>query len=642
MSQRTVERYLALFDELTQHPYGITREELRRVIPEYAETYSHGAFVRKFERDKAALRAMGLIETVNPQATQDQEYAYRAPRPDRPAQLTSAGSLGQSVTYALVSSAWGEGDLAQTVQTALTKIGWSVTPAGESSTAVREGWFEPPHLATILQALAEQRVLTFVYENVVTGELSERHVVVGAVGRRFDRWYLWGKELSAASAVGENPQRGKFFRLDRMSAVWCEQPSSRDASLDVSLLDVDELFDGIQRSRPETVVVRDAATEQSREIESYSVPETATLAILEGAVVEPSMDGDGKYQNRVRLTYLAMLERLIEAHRHTVEVPDLTWTRVADQRQRRTADTELLHHLALARYATENPGVTMKELGRAFGQGATKTRRQLDLLHVTLGEENFDYREDEQGVHVRTGAHVHQAVKLSAVETVVLLLTMQLISSVAGAEVTSVQQTMAQLAMSSPQAHDLLKRLSADVTTSTIEDLQDAMESSSSVKVEYLGAHGTTRRTLYPLRLLTELGVSYVQAQDDASGEQRYFRLDRLRVIARENPVQPQDVEARPSTQTPADWVREQAAEVAVVRWSESHELFTDRSLPTFSAIAIEYASQDGYRYSRIPLSNEEWLKFRVLAERGWVELVSPQHLREDIARDCEKLIRAS
>ena len=88
MSARRTERLLNLVIALLATRRWLTKEQIRQAVPQYAENDSVEAFDRMFERDKEALRELGIpLETGTYSAWFDDELGL----PHRPGRLRPAG-----------------------------------------------------------------------------------------------------------------------------------------------------------------------------------------------------------------------------------------------------------------------------------------------------------------------------------------------------------------------------------------------------------------------------------------------------------------------------------------------------------------------------------------------------------------------
>jgi proteasome accessory factor B len=207
------ERLLDLVIALVNTPNRMTKAQIRRSVAGYDGAPSVEAFERMFERDKDALRELGIpIETVTDAAHGDDVGyrvdldAYALP----PIELTPA----QHGVLSLAARFWQDHSLARDASRALTKLS-AVTsgPGSEESVAVlapraRAGGdaFLP-----LLDAIQYAQAVTFGYRAASTGEERVRTVEPWRLVASRGGWYLVGRDRDRAEA--------RAFRLTRMTSA---------------------------------------------------------------------------------------------------------------------------------------------------------------------------------------------------------------------------------------------------------------------------------------------------------------------------------------------------------------------------------------------------------------------------------------
>ena len=194
-----LERLINLVAALLHAEQPLTAEELRNRLPGYAE--DHGAFRRAFERDKEALRDLGIPVVLEPvdAAAQPGVVGYRIPKeayylqdpglaPDELAALHLAASAVRLEGASGVEALW--------------KLGGDVKEGGPApAVAALPG---TAHLAPVFAAISARRRVGFTYR----GRL--RHVDPWRLSFRNGHWYLAGHDHDA----GEE----RMFRLDRVES----------------------------------------------------------------------------------------------------------------------------------------------------------------------------------------------------------------------------------------------------------------------------------------------------------------------------------------------------------------------------------------------------------------------------------------
>lgn len=199
-----LERLLNLLLALRTTRAPRTAEDIRRDVAGYGDG-SAEAFRRRFERDKAALRTLGVpVETVALDRWSD-EVGYRIDpaRADLPPLDFTSEELA---ALALAARAAG---LSAAAGGALAKIAVDSDADPQTPTAVPivSVPLATPHLAALSRACAQQRVVRFSYSKPGSAPTVRRVDAHGLV-HRDGRWYLLGRDHARDAA--------RTFRLDRI------------------------------------------------------------------------------------------------------------------------------------------------------------------------------------------------------------------------------------------------------------------------------------------------------------------------------------------------------------------------------------------------------------------------------------------
>lgn len=195
-----LERLINLVAALLHADRPLTTEELRQRLPGYAD--DKGAFRRAFERDKEALRDLGIPVVVEPvdDATQPGVLGYRIPKeeyylrdpglePDELAALHLAASAVRLEGASGVEALW--------------KLGGEVAEEGPApAVAALPG---TAHLAPLFAAISSRRRVGFVYRSRARGVDPWR------LSFRNGHWYLAGHDHDAGDE--------RMFRLDRIESA---------------------------------------------------------------------------------------------------------------------------------------------------------------------------------------------------------------------------------------------------------------------------------------------------------------------------------------------------------------------------------------------------------------------------------------
>jgi proteasome accessory factor B len=205
---RRIERLVNLIAALLEARRPMTAEEIRTRIAGY-EQVTHEAFRRTFERDKEALREMGVpleVRKVEPLDPQTDGYIIPKDRyylpdldlePDELAALRLAGRTvlgGAEAEAGLLKLSMGEG---------------SESWGGPQVIAGANVGITEPRLVRLYGALLERRPVRFAYVDA-HGRSSERGVEPWGLVHRAGHWYLVGNDSAARAR--------RTFKLSRIDS----------------------------------------------------------------------------------------------------------------------------------------------------------------------------------------------------------------------------------------------------------------------------------------------------------------------------------------------------------------------------------------------------------------------------------------
>lgn len=204
------ERLLNLVIALVNTSVSMTKQQVRAGVAGYGDAPSVEAFERMFERDKDALRDLGIpIVTVDAGGHSDEVgyridlEAYALP----PLDLTPA-ELG---VLSLAAQFWQDKTLRTDISRALTKL--RAAGAGEAAADVVAGL--APRVRAVgdaygplLGAIGARRVVQFTYRAASTGLVEARQVEPWRIAARRGGWYLVGFDRGR--------QAPRAYRLSRI------------------------------------------------------------------------------------------------------------------------------------------------------------------------------------------------------------------------------------------------------------------------------------------------------------------------------------------------------------------------------------------------------------------------------------------
>ena len=222
---RRIERLINLIAALLDTARPLSADEIRHGIAGYDGT-SLEAFRRTFERDKEALREMGVPLEVRPlDAFSEQADGYIIPK-DRyylPELDLAADELAALKLASEAILGRGEKD----AEAGLLKLSLGEEPPGWSgprALTAAELAVEEPRLASIYSALVERRPIRFAYEDA-GGRRSTRTLHTWSLVHRAGYWYAVG----ADAETGER----RVFKLSRIRSAVRALPGSYEIPADL-------------------------------------------------------------------------------------------------------------------------------------------------------------------------------------------------------------------------------------------------------------------------------------------------------------------------------------------------------------------------------------------------------------------------
>ena len=209
MTTAKSERLLNLLIAMLVQRHYVTKETLRRVVPQYHDD-SDEAFERKFERDKDELRSLGVpIEVGALDAFFDDELGYRI-RPEAYALPEVALDADEAAVVGLAARVWQNAGLASAASDALLKLraaGAQVDPGGLDVVSPRVSAPEPA-FDPVWAALSSRTRIAFDYRRSDASEAEARRVEPWGVVSVRSRSYLVGFD--------RDREDHRVFRLSRV------------------------------------------------------------------------------------------------------------------------------------------------------------------------------------------------------------------------------------------------------------------------------------------------------------------------------------------------------------------------------------------------------------------------------------------
>ena len=214
MSRTRTERLVNLVICLLSTRRFLTAAQIAATVPGYEhdpeDARDHEAFQRKFERDKAELRELGVPLETGTASIFDGEPGYRIARreyalPDIPLAADEAAAVG------IAARLWQQSGLAAAASSGLLKLraaGIDVDP--HATLAVEPVVSFDPAFEPLTSAVRDRQAVTFDYRPPDADAASTRRLQVWGVVCWRGRWYVVGHDLDRDAT--------RCFRLSRIVA----------------------------------------------------------------------------------------------------------------------------------------------------------------------------------------------------------------------------------------------------------------------------------------------------------------------------------------------------------------------------------------------------------------------------------------
>ncbi|MBA2273857.1 MAG: WYL domain-containing protein [Actinobacteria bacterium] len=229
---RRIERLINLIAALLEARRPLTAQDIRDTISGY-DQLNHDAFRRAFERDKDALRSMGIpLDTVPADKMLDgradgyiiAKSRYYLPELDlKPDELAALRIAAQAILGGATDAESG-----------LMKL--SVDSGGDPAPGPRVVWgadlaAEQPSLGAFYSALLDHKPVEFGYQTAGAAAASRRRVYPYGLVHRRGHWYVVGQDIDKDDVRAFKVARvsGAITRMDGSYSI----PSSFDAAAHV-------------------------------------------------------------------------------------------------------------------------------------------------------------------------------------------------------------------------------------------------------------------------------------------------------------------------------------------------------------------------------------------------------------------------
>lgn len=592
------ERLLALYAFLLTRELPADRARIREAIQDYRQAPSEEAFERSFERDKAALRAVGLpLRTVH--------------RADGPAYVLDQDGLWlpqlslttrQRLFLGLASRLWEEPEVVREGDQALRRLRVRIpeSPAerqedaelpespdsgpeadgsdGDPETMARLDRLEvrlssAPGLEQVLDALALGEDLRFTYRGALELTGRARRMRPWGLGQRFGHWYVHGWD----------PQRRapRLFRLSRMAQLRRAPAQGQSAPAD---LDLSAVLDGITeisgppallRAPAELVpLVRDWIEEGlavRADPEAPVTPEDGMpVRILDALELARCLaEADGAVAVESPELGVRRLEAVRARARHLVDAAQAQrelirrareQDRVRTRPVRRSPERES-RYARFARLAdlivrlSEVPEAEVSQLAEEFGVQRQRIVKDLQVL-TTAGDavgDGADLRVEahEDDVRLSLSTRLAGPVRLGPQQTLRLLLGTRLLAELLPEHDAELAELALMLARTLPRPDEaaapvpaLSVRLEEDLSR-LAGRLREAARTGRRIRLDYRsrGDDRPRERLIQPLAVESRRGIWYLRARDLARDQERTYRLEAVHGVHDAGPGRPEEPE---------------------------------------------------------------------------------------------------
>jgi proteasome accessory factor B len=322
VSRSRTERLVNLVICLLSTRRFLTAAQIAATVPGYehdpADEREHDAFQRKFERDKAELRDLGVPLETGTASVFDTEPGYRIARreyalPDIHLEPEEAAAVG------IAARLWRHAGLAAAASSGLTKLraaGVEVDPTttlGVEPVVTVDPTFEP-----LTAAVRARQQVAFNYQPPENDTTTARRLQPWGVVCWRGKWYVVGHDLDRRAT--------RCFRLSRIvgGVRRSGRPGSYEPPADLDLISYVAKFSGpIERSKRATVLVKPGRAAGVRRWATEVVPEAdgdrivLTYGDLDGMaawLVGYGADAIVLDPPELRERVIARLEQISEGH----------------------------------------------------------------------------------------------------------------------------------------------------------------------------------------------------------------------------------------------------------------------------------------------------------------------------------------
>jgi proteasome accessory factor C len=304
--------------------------------------------------------------------------------------------------------------------------------------------------------------------------------------------------------------------------------------------------------------------------------------------------------------------------------------------------------LVILPYAIRHPGVSVDELAAKFGIDRSALLEDLNLVFLCglpgYGPGDLiDVSLDEDRIYVRMADYFASPLRLSAAEALVLYASAAALTQLPDmSEAEALRRALAKLGRALGVAPDdgpapiqvHLERGPA----AHLSVLRDALERNRRIQMEYFSASRAelTAREVDPWSLIAALGRWYLVGLDHDSGEERMFRVDRIKSVETTNAEAPVPEDFDATHYKGAFSGTEERPRVSFEISPDAARWFED-----YYPVASSETLPDGWRRLRLVASSDRWAAGLVVRLGPHVRGVKPRSVVDEARRLAERLMPA-
>ena len=652
-------RQLSLVAFLMAERRPLTARDVKTHVEGYSEM-SDEAFARRFYSDRAELLALGVpLHSQRDEFTGEELYTLRSEHYFLPRlELTDDELAALQTSFYLLEGkfAYAEPLRLALQNLALGRSGFADAP---SQTAASVEVFDPDYspemsgrLAKLETAISKGRTIRFRYWSILRDEDRERSLNPFALLREDRGWYVIGEDVE--------DKRRKTFRVSRIRGdIRFATRRERDFRIPADF-DVDEyrerppwqIGDGVGEARievsPATAWWVERAYGSAGRLENgvfatpySSVTQLASWILRQDGRAVPLEPG------ALRDDVADSLERIRASHEGPPLPPaaEAAGTTAAEGAPERTAGPvlperfavlqALLAYLLAACGEERRVEIPSAELVERFSIPDDQLEEHLSLLNlVNFGGGCYTVYAELRGDVVRVDKELYgdtfrAAPRLTPLEARAIRLALEFVGPMiaAGAHTPlervrrKLEETFGRFELAqTPEPHEGTEEERLVATFS------DAIREHRLVELEYLkeGEETPSTRVVEPYKLERDLPNWRVHTWDRAKGDERSFRLDRMRG------AQPLDERFEPRPGFEPRGLRD--ARTVRVWYS-----------PAIARWQVERGARplvDGAALEERPAGSPEWLVGEIFSHRGDAVVLEPGDLRARVAERAAELAR--